>query len=113
MFFRKHEIDPFSVADKVTFRNVDNTIEMKVRADASLIVVNLTKARKRIEVLNDNSSDEDKRSAAMAFAGAIFGMEQAEKLLEFYGCDALAVIVACGKYFSDRLSKKITKAQKK
>ena len=51
--------------------------------------------------------------SARVFAEVIFGKEQAEKLIAFYENDALAVINACGMYFSQRLAKIITKAQKR
>lgn len=110
--FRKHEIDPFPVHDRVVFRNIDKAMEMKVKADASLLVVNLNKARKRISALTDDTPEEDKKEAAVFFAEAMFGHEQAVKMLDFYDNDPLAVIMACGKYFQERLSKIITKAQK-
>ena len=47
MFFRK-EINPYPVSDKVTFRNVDKTLKLTVRADASSLVIGLKKANVEI-----------------------------------------------------------------
>ncbi|MBO5968195.1 MAG: hypothetical protein J6S14_06825 [Clostridia bacterium] len=113
MLFRKSEINPYSVSDKVRFRNIDKVIELNVRADASILVVNLMKANKRISTLSETSPDDEQRESALMFAGAVFGQEQAEKLMQFYDEEPLAVINACGIYFRERLAKKITKAQKK
>ena len=111
MFFR-HEINPFPVSDKVTFRNVDKTLKLTVRADASTIVLGLKRVNERLSALTDESPDEEKAAAARMCAGVLFGDAQADSLCRFYE-DPLAVVTACGMYFRERLSKKITKAQKK
>lgn len=111
MFFR-HEINPFPVSDKVTFRNVDKTLSLTVRADASTVVLGLKRANERLSALTDESPDEEKAAAARMFAAVLFGDEQADSLCRFYE-DPLAVVTACGMYFRERLSKKITKAQKR
>lgn len=111
--FGRKEINPYSVSDKVTFRNVDKTLTLYVRAaDVAPIVVGLKNAQERLKGLT-NETPEDKRTAAtLAFAGAIFGADQARQLLDFYG-EPLTVLTVCGQYFKERLGKKITKAQKR
>ena len=109
--FRK-EINPFSVTDKIIFRNVDKTINLVVRADASVLVNGLRKITGRLNEIDD-VSEEEKLSIAKTFAGLFFGDEQGEKLCEFYNNDPLAVVSACGMYFKERLSKIVSKAQKK
>lgn len=108
----KHEINPFSVTDKITFRNVDKTINLVVRADASILVSGLKRITGRLNEI-DEVSDEEKLKVARSFAALFFGDEQSEKLCAFYNDDPLAIISACGMYFQQRLSKIITKAQKK
>ncbi len=110
MFFKK-EINPYPVSDKVTFRNIDKTITLTVRGEASSFVSGLKIAQVKISELNDESSECEQINAARYFAKVIFGEEQANQLVDFYN-DPLTVITACGMYFQDRLSKKITKAQK-
>ena len=110
--FRK-EINPFSVSDRVRFRNIDRTLDLEVKAQASSIVLGIKRAQDRLSLMNDQSSNEDRLESARVFAEVIFGKEQAEKLIAFYENDALAVINACGMYFSQRLAKIITKAQKR
>ena len=109
--FRK-EINPYSVADKVTFRNVDRTLELYVRSNATTLVVNLKQAQEKLKGLSDESEECEKVNSARFFAKAIFGEEQADKLVDFYN-DPLAVISAVGMYFDQQLKNKIVKAQKK
>ena len=111
MFFRK-EINPYSVSDKVTFRNVEKTITLYVRADAASIVVGLKSAQERLKALTEDTPEDERTAATLAFAGAIFGADQARQLLDFYG-EPLTVLTVCGQYFKERLGKKITKAQKR
>ena len=111
MFFRR-EINPYPVSDKVTFRNVGKTLTLTVRADASSLVVALKRANDKLTGMTDDTPDKERADAARALASAIFGQEQGDSLCRFYG-DPVAVVAACGLYFKDRLSKLITKAQKR
>ncbi len=113
MFGFRKEINPFSVSDKVRFRNIDRTITMEVRSEAAIMVNRLTRAQAMLAKLNEDSDEEESRKIALDFAGAIFGEKQANDLLSFYDDEPLAVIGACGKYFQERLGKIITKAQKR
>lgn len=109
----RHEINPFPVSDKVTFRNVDKTITLTVRADANSLVTGLKKVNVRLSKMKDNTPETEQKEAARFFADTLFGEEQGKRLFIFYSGDALAIITACGMYFRERLSKKITKAQKR
>ena len=110
--FRRNEINPYSVSDKVTFRNVDKTLTLYVRGDAASFVVGLKKAHEKLGEVTDESTECERVNAARFFARTMFGEEQGDKLVDFYG-DPLTVISVCGIYFQKRLAKKITKAQKK
>lgn len=112
MLFRKNEFTPYPVTDKVTFRNVDETLTLTVRADGGNIVRNLRKAQEQMQTLTEESTAEERLDAARMFATAIFGADQAQQIIDLYG-DSLAVVSVCGDYFSDRLSKIVTKAQKR
>ena len=111
MLFRS-EISPYSVEDKVTFRNVDKTITLYVRGDAASFVVGLRKAQEKLAAITDESDECERMDCARFFARTLFGDEQGDKLVDFYN-EPLAVITVCGMYFKERLAKKITKAQKK
>lgn len=112
MIFKKKEITPFSVEDKVTFRNVDKTLTLYVRSSASALVVGLKEAQDKLKDLTDESDECQRINAARFFAKSIFGEEQADKLIDFYN-DPFAVVAVIGIYFERQLKKKITKAQKK
>ena len=112
MLFKKREINPFSVTDKAVFRNGDKTLTLHVKADASALVLGLKRANDKLAQVKDDSTDDEKRDAARLFAAAIFGTEQADRLMEFYE-EPLTVITVCGMYFKDQLAAKITKAQKR
>lgn len=111
MLFRK-DITPYSVEDKVTFRNVDKTLTLYVRGDAASFVVGLKKAQEKLTEITDDSDECERVNTARFFARTLFGDEQGDQLVDFYN-EPLAVITVCGMYFKDRLAKKITKAQKK
>ena len=106
------EINPFAVSDKVTFRNVDKTLTLYVRSDASSLVARLKQAQEKLKELNDTSDECQRMNAARFLARSVFGEKQANQLCDFYE-EPLAVVAVCGMYFDKRLKKKITKAQKK
>ena len=110
MFLRK-EINPYSVSDKVTFRNVDKTITLFVRTDAASLVYGLKQAQEKLTELTDESDECERMNAARYFARSIFGEEQGDRLVDFYN-EPLAIITVLGIYFNKQLKKKITKAQK-
>lgn len=112
IFHHDRDINPFPVSDTVRFRNLDKSLTLTVKTSASTIVIGIRRAQDAMKDINDDSPENAQCDAAVQFAGAIFGRDQAEKLLEFYDRDAMAVISACGMYFSQRLGKLITKAQK-
>ena len=108
----KHEINPYSVTDKVTFRNVDKTLTLYVRSNATTMVVNLKQAQDKLKELNDDADECERMNAARFFARSVFGEEQGDKLVDFYN-EPMAIISVMGIYFDKRLKKIITKAQKK
>ena len=110
--FLKNEINPYSVSDKVTFRNVDKTLTLYVRGDAASFVVGLKKAQDKLKEITDESDECERVNAARFFARTLFGEEQGDKLVDFYN-EPLTIISVCGMYFEKRLAKKITKAQKR
>ena len=112
----KREISLNRVRDSITIREGDEKITLYVDSDANTLIHGIMAANKELEALKDDDSEDRKRSAAMAMARAMFGVEQADKLLEFYRGNYGCVITICGMYFGDAkygLGKKITKAQKK
>lgn len=112
MFF-KREINPIQVSDKIRFRNIDRVFDAVVRSDASSLVIGLKRVNDRIAAMTDETPEAERLSAARFFADTLFGKDQGGAFCEFYNNDPLTIINACGMYFQKRLSKKITKAQKK
>ena len=108
----KHEINPYTVSDKAVFRNVDKTLTLYVRSNAATLVVGLKQAQEKLKELTDESDECQRMNAARFFAKSIFGEEQANQLVDFYG-EPLAVVAVVGMYFDKQLKKKITKAQKR
>jgi len=112
LFRFRREITPYSVEDKVTFRNVDKTLTLYVRSDAAGIVSRIIEAEKRMKEITIKSDTCQQVNVARFFAQSIFGEDQGNQLFDFYN-EPLAVLAVCGEYFQKRLGKKITKAQKK
>lgn len=111
MFFKRREINPYTVSDKAVFRNVDQTLTLYVRQDAFTLVTNMKKANEACARLTDESSDKEKHDAARLLAVALFGQKHADELMDFYP-EPITVIAACSIYITT-LAPKIAKAQKK
>ena len=101
------------VYDTVTIREGGEKLTLHVNADPSRIVVGLSQAQKQLVTIDENTTDEEREKIALFFASVIFGEEQAQKLLDYYYGDSSCVVAVCGQYFSKRLSKLITKSQKR
>lgn len=114
MFNRKYTISLNRVHDKITVSESGDDLSLYVDGDPGRMVAGLTTAQAMLkEIGQGNSTEEQRNDAAMAFAGSIFGTEQAKALMDFYHGDPACVIGICGKYFNERLAKLIEKAQKK
>lgn len=111
--FGKNTLSLGRVYDTVTIREGVEKLTLHVNADPSRIVVGLSQAQKQLVTINEETTDEEREKIALFFAGVIFGEEQAQKLLDYYYGESACVVAVCGQYFSKRLSKLITKAQKR
>lgn len=101
------------VYDTVTIREGGEKLTLHVNADPSRIVVGLSQAQKQLVTISEETTDEEREKIALFFASVIFGEEQAQKLLDYYYGDSSCVVAVCGTYFSKRLSKLISKTQKR
>ena len=101
------------VHDRVRITEGAESLDLRVDADPMRMVAGLNEAQRQLRALGESSTPEALRDAARYFAGVIFGPEQAERLLMFYRNDAACVLNVCGRYFSERLSKLIDKAQRR
>ena len=102
------------VHDKITVSESGDELALHVNSDPGRIVAGLANAQARLQALAAvETTEQEQRDAALAFAGAIFGTDQAKALLDFYHGDPGCVIGICGKYFNERLAKLVEKAQKR
>ena len=108
--FGKVITDSKTVHDKVTFRAGDEKITLRVDKDGRQIVIDLQKVREQMSKITDENMEAEIAGCAQAYAAAMFGDEQAAKLMDFYN-NPLSVVNVCGQYFKRYLDKKITKAQ--
>ena len=81
--FHRNEISPYSVTDKIVFRNVDDTLQLIVRADATSLVMGLKKVNERLSQMTDETPEEERLSTALFFAQTLFGKDQGENLCQF------------------------------
>lgn len=100
------------VHDRIRIREGSDTLVLTVDSDPMRLTAGLSQAQQMLQEL-EGEEPEKQRAAALYFAGVIFKEEQANKLMDFYLGDAICVINVCGRYFAERLSKKIIAAQKK
>lgn len=101
------------IYDTVRITEGGSSLVLHVNNDPSRIVIGLNEAQKRLQSIDENTTEEEKTEIARFFASVIFGDEQTQKLFDFYYGDPMCVIGISSNYFSKRLAKKITKAQKK
>lgn len=111
--FKGYEITLHRVHDTVTIKEGDDKLTLHVDSDPMRMVAGLEQARKRMQTMDDESTEQQRQDAAIFFSAVIFGREQAERLLDFYHGDPACVINICGQYFKGRLAGLIEKAQKK
>ena len=111
--FGRYEMSLGHVHDRITIREGDETITLRVDEDARRIVRGLNEAQRRMNGIRGESTAEEQREVAEFFAGVIFGADQAAALMDLYNGDAASVIEICGEYFSERLAQKIAKTQKR
>lgn len=112
MLFKKYEVSLNIVHDRITVREGADTLDLYVNADPAHVIAGMNRAVEALKGITVETPDEEITKAALDFAGSIFGTEQAAALLEFYHGSGSSVISICGKYFNERLGKKITEAQK-
>lgn len=107
------EITLNRVHDTVRVREGQERLTLRVDGDAMRMVAGLNAAQKRLQAITESTPEEEINSAALYFAGVMFGEAQAQALLEFYRGDAGCVVNVCGRYFSGRLARLIERAQKR
>ena len=107
----RHERKP--IRDKLRIQDGDAHIDIDICAAPGDIIPGVARAQAMLKGLNADMTRDEIKERALALASAIFGEDQAQKLLDFYGGDATCVMELSIEYFSKRLKKKLTKAQKR
>lgn len=110
---KKYRISLGNVYDDIEVIRGEQTLRLSVDESPANLVRGLSNAHDTIKGMNADTPKEEWAKAAQDMAASIFGEEQGEKLMDFYNHDPFSVISVCTKYYSDRLRKKITDAQKK
>ena len=104
MFFRKpYKISLHLVNDYPTFQNGDKVITMHVQGKAQGFIFALMFANGFMKSVSKESTEQKVKNAAMLYAAAIFGKEQAEKLMDLCDGETAGLVQACNKYFNKRL----------
>lgn len=111
--FGKNTLTLCRVYDTIKITEGGETLTLHVNSDPSRIVVGLAQAQKRLVTITEETTDEEREEIARFFSGVIFGEEQTQKLFDFYYGESSCVVAVCGQYFAKRLSKLISKAQKR
>ena len=111
--FRPYTLSLGRVYDRVRIKEGNETLDLFVDADPNRIVAGMDQAQRMLKNINNDSPEEEQKNAALYFAGVLFGAEQANELFEYYHGDSGCVVTVCAKYFTERLGKIITQAQKK
>ncbi|MBR0463454.1 MAG: hypothetical protein IJJ23_03620 [Clostridia bacterium] len=101
------------IHDTLRISEGTDTLILKVDGDAQRMVAGLINVRERSAALAKDGGEAALEELARYFAVTIFGEEQADKLFDFYRGNAGCVFAICSQYFSERLNKLVTKAQKK
>ena len=78
------------IHDKIRITEGDEALTLAVEGDAMRMVAGLSQAQKQLPGLNNDSTEDEARNAALYFAAVIFGKEQAEQAAEraFFGAGA-------------------------
>lgn len=108
--FRRNRITLNRVRDTVYFVESGEEIEMRVDEDPIAIGRKIKRSMDMIE--GAKKDDSMAEAAARQFIAAVFGDEQTDRLVAFYHGNFLPAFEITSKYMSERLLKKIVKAQK-
>lgn len=112
MLFR-HKFSLGNIRDHVVFEEGGDRLELTVDESPARLVSGMVRVRDKMEELDKDATEEKANAAAMEFAVVIFGAEQANKILKFYGGNAISVLRICEQYFTKRLRAIIVRKQKK
>lgn len=113
MRLKPYKISLNRVHDTVRISEGSAALTLTVDEDPMRMVAGLNRAQAMLKAATAEDGEDKTREAALYFAGVIFGEAQARALLDFYRSDAACVVNVCGRYFTERLSGLIERAQKR
>ena len=113
MFKKGYTMTLNRVHDTLKIKEGTESLVLYVDSDPRRLVAGLNSVQAKLKTIDNDTDEEKKLEYAKMFANVLFGEKQTEQLAEFYHQDAGCMISVCGQYFSKRLAKLITAAQKK
>jgi hypothetical protein len=113
-WLRRYRVSLGRVHDLIEVREGTERLMLRVDADPMDLVRMINSLEPRLSAIQDDAQAEQEAGGiAREFCDAIFGETQTNRLFDFYNSSGECVLGIIGKYFSERLGKLITKAQKK
>ena len=98
----------------VEVREGTETLLLRADADPMDLARMINGLEPRLNAIRDEAQAElEAEGIAREFCAAVFGEAQTEQLFGFYNGSAACVLAFVGKYFTEKLGREITKAQKK
>lgn len=101
------------VHDLLELREGQERLFLRVDADPAELVRLINGLEHKLSAINADNAETEGAKVGREFCEAIFGKDQTGKIFTLYNNDGAAVLGLCTKYFTERLWKKITKAQKR
>ena len=101
------------VHDLLEVQEGKERIRLRVDADPADIVRMINRIEPKLNNISGEGAAKEAEALAREFCGTIMGKAQTDKLFELYNGSAESVLDVCSRYFTGRLAKLITKAQKK
>ena len=102
------------IIDVVRVSEGSRHVDLSVDVDPRRVVMQLRAAQERLKAVSEETDSTSPCivQSVTSFAAAVFGAEQAEKLVAFYGGDAAPALSVCTQYINRRLTRKIRRAQR-
>ena len=101
------------VRDKVAFVEGNERLVLYVDVDPFGVVGSMQSVVNDLRSLNDSTPDEEVLRIAKELGVKMFGEKQTEELMAFYHNNEKQLFNVLVKYFTERLNKLISDAQKK
>lgn len=101
------------VRDKVAFVEGNERLVLTVDVDPFGVIGDMQGVVSDLRKLNEDTPDEEVMRLAVALSKKMFGDAQTERLVDFYHRNEKQLFNVLVKYFTERLNKLISDAQKR